>query len=256
MKSVLIKIFCMVSLFTLTISQVKPEEDHSLMMKANEAYQNEDYAQAITIYTEIIDHGNAGAVLYYNLGNAYYKAGENARALLWYERALRLDPHNEDIKHNILFVNRTLVDNIDIMPEFFLNRWWKAISMSMTSGSWAVLSIICSFLFFTAIAVLLISRKPRVRTGMLIASIIFLIGLIFSIVFAYQENARYIKNPEAIIMQSVVTAKSTPNRSGNDLFVIHEGLKVQIADQVGEWYEIRLSNGEKGWIEQQSLEVI
>ena len=104
-----------------------------IFQEANEVYQEQQYDEAIQLYSQIVDQGNEGAILFYNLGNAYYKAKDKANALLWYERALRLSPANEDIKHNIAFVNQTLVDKIDMLPEFVLTKWWNTLSKSMTS---------------------------------------------------------------------------------------------------------------------------
>ncbi|MBQ9435678.1 MAG: tetratricopeptide repeat protein [Bacteroidales bacterium] len=232
------------------------ESYQQLMQRANTAYQEQHYAEAVALYQQIADAGNEGSILYYNLGNAYYKTDDLSHALLWYERALRLDPRNEDIKHNIAFVNRQLVDRIEVLPELFITRWWNAISKSVTSNTWAMLSIIFCSLMFLSVVLLLVGRRPWLRSLGLASSIIFLLLTIFSIIFAHKEAVRYEKSPEAIVMQPVLNAKSTPNATGNDLFVIHEGLKVGVTDRLGDWYEIKLPNGEKGWVPAQGVEVI
>ena len=230
--------------------------DSSLFLRANEAYQNKDFATAVQYYTEIVNQGNEGAILFYNLGNSYYKTGEKAKAILWYERALILDPRNDDIRHNLLFVNQKLTDKIDRIPELFISKLWDNISKSMTSRHWAIVSIIFSFLLFFVITFIILSKRQWVRITSFFFSIIIAILLIFSILFANKESKRSRKAPEAIIMESVVTTKNTPTANGSDLFVIHEGLKVTITDRVGEWCEIKIPNGEKGWVEQSCLEII
>ncbi len=244
------------SIIILNLSTVAAQGQDSLFSRANEAYQNSDFATAIHYYTEIVNQGNEGAILFYNLGNSYYKNGENAKAILWYERALRLAPQNEDIQHNLLFVNQTLIDKIDKIPQVFIVKLWDNISKSMTSRNWAIASIVFSFLIFSFIALLILSGRQWVRMLSFFSIIITSILLIFSILFAVRENNRYQKMPEAIIMESVVTTKSTPTESSSNLFVIHAGLKVSITDQVGEWYEIKIQNGEKGWVEINCLEII
>ena len=231
-------------------------QDSSLFSRANEAYRNNDFGSAIQYYTEIVNQGNEGAILFYNLGNSYYKSGENAKAILWYERALRLDPRNDDIQHNLLFVRQKLIDKINQMPELFISKLWDNLSKSMTSRQWAILSIVFSVLFFSLIFLLILSKRQWVRLASFFFTIIISITLLFSIIFAHKESKRAIKTPEAIIMESVVTTKNTPTESGSDLFVIHEGVKVSITDRVGEWYEIKIPNGEKGWVEQSCLEII
>jgi len=232
------------------------DQDSSLFLHANEAYRNNDFGAAIQYYTDIVDQGNEGAILFYNLGNSYYKNGENAKAILWYERALRLDPRNEDIQHNLLFVRQKLLDKIDQMPELFISKLWDNMSKSMTSRSWAIVSIVSSFLFFMLITLLMLSKRQWVRMTSFFFGIIIFIALIFSVIFANKESKRAVTILEAIIMENVVTTKNTPTESGLNLFVIHEGLKVIITDRVGEWYEIKIPNGEKGWVEQSCLEII
>ncbi|MEG1556512.1 MAG: tetratricopeptide repeat protein [Bacteroidales bacterium] len=228
----------------------------SLMKRGNQAYQKENYEEAVNYYLQIAHQGNEGSILYYNLGNAYYKAHQLPEAILWYERALRLAPSNEDIKHNIAFVNQKIVDKIEYMPELFITRWWNHLSLSMTGKTWSMLSILFCFILVIGIVGILVSRKQWLRSGSLSLSIVALLCAVFSLIFASKETFRYVKMPAAIIMQPVVNAKSTPTESGSDLFVIHEGLKVGITDEVNGWVEIQLPNGEKGWVIKNCLEII
>lgn len=240
---------------TLSIS-LRAASDKELMKQANEAYQAKNYNEAVNFYLQIVNNGNEGAILYYNLGNAYYKNKEPAKAVLWYERALRLSPNNEDIQHNIAFVNQSFVDKIDVLPSLFLVRWWNALSHSQTSRNWASLSIIFSFLFFLSLVGILFSQKKWLRSLSLFLAFIFLFTLIVSFIFANREKNRFIAMPEAIVMQNVVSVKSTPDSSSNDLFVIHEGLKIEVTDQLQDWVEIKIPSGEKGWIQVKNIEII
>ena len=230
--------------------------DDSLMQRGNEAYQQGDFETAVACYHEIVDHGNEGAILYYNLGNAYFKSKQTAEALLWYERALRLDPSNEDIKHNITYANLQITDKIEVLPELFIVRWWNGLSKSMTATGWAVMAVVFGALFALSVALMLVSRRRWLSVTAVVLTFVSLLIAIFSLIFASKESKRYIQQPEAIVMQSVVNAKGTPDESGTSLFVIHEGLKVAVTDRVGTWVEIRLPNGEKGWVEASALEMI
>ena len=256
MISVNKKIVGLLMLCLMLFSASYAESYQQLMQRANTAYQQQQYAEAVALYQQIADAGNEGSVLYYNLGNAYYKTDDLSHALLWYERALRLDPRNEDIKHNIAFVNRQLVDRIEVLPELFITRWWNALSKSLTSNTWAILSIIFCALMFLSVVLLLVARRPWLRSLGMATTVLCLMLTVFSIIFAHKEAVRYEKFPEAIVMQPVLNAKSTPNATGNDLFVIHEGLKVGVTDRLNDWLEIKLPNGEKGWVPAQGVEVI
>jgi tetratricopeptide (TPR) repeat protein len=222
---------------------------------ADSAYQMENYAEAIRIYEEIAKEYEE-ANLFYNLGNAYYKNGENAKALLWYERALKLDPSDEDIQHNIAFVNRKIIDKIDAVPETLFAQWWHKVTDLLTERQWAVLSIIGSFLLFLSIGAYLFARSGGVRTTGFVTFWISIIVIVFSVIFANKQKEKATHHTEAIVMDLVVDAKNAPNAGGKNLFVIHEGLKVQITNEMNGWVEIRLPNGEKGWIAQNSIEKI
>ena len=226
------------------------------MNRADSAYQQETYTDAIALYEQVVANGNEGATLFYNLGNAYYKIGENAKALLWYERALKLDPSDEDIQHNIAFVNRKIIDKIDAVPETLFAQWWRKIANLMNERQWAILSIIGSFLLFLSIGAYLFSRSGGLRTTGFVTFWISIIIIVFSVIFANKQKEKATQHTEAIVMDLVVDAKNAPNAAGKNLFVIHEGLKVQITNEMNGWVEIRLPNGEKGWIARNSIEKI
>jgi len=218
------------------------------LQQANEAYQSNQFENAIALYTKVVDLQYESATLYYNLGNAYFKSGDNARALLWLERARRLDPNNEDIIHNISFVQQKLIDKMEHLPELFIIKLWNNISSFLTGNQWAIVSIVACSLFALCLLFVLLIRISWIRSLSIFIAVLALFFTIFSIIFAKKESTRYIQHPQGIIMGYVVNVKSTPNEKGSDLFVIHSGLKVGITDQLNEWVEIRLPNGEKGWI--------
>lgn len=240
----------------LSVSACYGNEDEQLLRRADSAYQQENYPAAISLYEQIAANGNEGSILFYNLGNAYYKSGENAKALLWYERALKLDPSDEDIQHNIAFVNRKIIDKIDAVPETLFAQWWHKVTNLLTERQWAVLSIIGSFLLFLSIGAYLFARSGGVRTTGFVTFWISIIIIVFSVIFANRQKEKAIHHTDAIVMDLVVDAKNAPNAGGKNLFVIHEGLKVQITNEMNGWVEIRLPNGEKGWIAQNSIEKI
>jgi tetratricopeptide (TPR) repeat protein len=226
------------------------------MHQASAAYQLNQFDEAVALYSKVVDLQFESATLNYNLGNAYFKSGDHARALLWYERALRLDPNNEDIIHNINFVQQKLIDKIEVLPELFLMKWWNACASLFTGNQWATLSIIACSLFVLCLLLILLIRISWVRSTSIFIAVVAIIFTIFSIIFAKKEVTRYIQHPEGIIMRQVVNVKSTPNEKGSDLFVIHSGLKVGITDRLNEWMEIRLPNGEKGWVPEDYVEEI
>jgi tetratricopeptide (TPR) repeat protein len=241
---------------TLSAWAAHPHQMDSLMNAGNSAYQNGQWHNAIACYTQIDSAGYQSADLYYNLGNSFFKSGDKAHALLWFERALRLSPNNEDIEHNIAFINRQIIDKMEVLPQIFIVAWWNEISGLFTSNGWAILSIVCAFTAVIALLLFLLTSPTLLRRiGSILLSISLIIG-IFAVIFAAREKSRYSLKPEAIVMEKVVSAQSAPTDNGKELFVIHEGLKVSIIDYSGSYLEIRLPNGEKGWILGEMVEVI
>ena len=254
-KSLFILFIFFISSLVVTANAMK-DSAIVYMQQANEAYQLNQYEDAISLYLEVVDLQFESAILYYNLGNAYYKSGNPAQALLWYERALRLSPNNEDIVHNISFVQQKLIDKIEVLPELFIAKWWNSCSKLLTGNQWAIGSIVACALLVLCLLFILLIRISWLRSTSILIAILALIFTIFSIIFSKKETSRYVQHPEGIIMNQVVNVKSTPTEKSSDLFVIHSGLKVSITDQLNEWVEIRLPNGEKGWILASMMEEI
>ena len=227
----------------------------TLFRQANDAYVEKDYGKAVALYGELVQAGYCSSELFYNLGNAFYRQGELAHALLYYERALRLDPSNADIRANIAFVNSQTVDQMEQMPEFFLHRWWLALSEIFSSTGWAVVSILCSLFFFTALAFFFLSSNVERRLRLLLVAFLLLCVTASSIGLAFRQlPENHVE--EAIVTAYSVTVKSTPDASGTDLFTVHEGMKVRVSDRVGDWMEVVFPNGNKGWILKRQAEII
>lgn len=252
LRNILLLFFAFGPLF----SVVHAESNTQLLQKANKAYQQENYNEAIDLYEQVAQQKIGSADLYYNLGNAYFKAGFNAKALLWYERALRLNPSDEDVQHNIAFVNQKISDKIEPLPQTTVQRLWNNISMSFSERQWGILSIVFSFLLTLCVVAYIFARHAGLRIGAFIIFWISALLLVLSVVFGHKEKARAQQNDEAIVMNLVVEAKSEPTSGGRTIFVIHEGLKVQMGKEMNNYVEIRIPNGEKGWISKSAIEKI
>ena len=221
--------------------------------EANAAYAAGEYKSAATLYQTLIDE-QPDAVLYYNLGNAQFKQGELSQAILNYERALRLRPNYKDAQYNLAFAQSKITDNI-VEQDFFLSVWARALRNQLRESTWLILSI--SLFIFGLIGILgfLLGRTPWLRkTAFHLAWIALLFSLIAGLNTASLHQRDTLRN-EAIITQGVVNAKSSPDRSGTDLFTLHEGTKVTIRETLGEWCNIRVGSNE-GWIKQQNMERI
>lgn len=235
------------------------ESEESLIQiwdRANTAYVNGDYNRAIATYDSILVAGYSGKKLYYNLGNSYFKKQMIGKSILNYNRALLLDPSDTDVKHNLMIANNYVKDNIDKLPEFFVTTWMRAWRSSLSSNAWAATSLALLAVTLGAVLVYLLSGRLVLRkTGFYVALLgVFL--TVCSIVFAASEKRKQLSTNDAIIMLSSAPVKSSPDKSSKDIFILHEGTKVDIVSSLGEWCEIVIADGKKGWILETSVETI
>ena len=226
----------------------------SLFAEANVQYADGNYIEAATLYEEILAEQPAAEV-YYNLGNAYFKQGELAKAILAYERALRLQPSFDDAKHNLQYAQAQIVDNIENTQSFFLSNWIKALRNALSQRTWIILSITLFLLTLIGIFLFAFSQTFWLRKTAFYISIVALLVSIIACANAGSLYQRDTQRSEAIITQGVVNAKSSPDRSGTDLFTVHEGTKVQITDVIGNWCCISVGNY-IGWMPLEYLERI
>lgn len=230
-----------------------PEE---LIEKGNQQYIDGDFEAAIATYKTVVDSGYESATLYYNLGNAYYKSNRVTRAILFYEKAKLLAPNDDEINYNLELARTYVIDKIDEIPELFLVTWLKSFIEFFSVDQWAYISIV-SFIIALALGLFyLFSQKYSLKKLSFIFAIIFLVLSAGTFSFASTQKKQTIENTTAIVFAPTVTLKSSPDVSGTDLFVLHEGTKVTVVDQVGEWREIELSNGNKGWLKTGDIRMI
>lgn len=224
--------------------------------QANESYSKGQYKEAAQQYESILANEGEAPELYYNLGNAYYKTNEIGRSILNYERALRLYPTYDDALANLALAQLKVIDNVVPAPSFFIGRWIEYLIKLLSSNQWIYLSLgmfvlclISSFIFIFGSSRLL--RKYAFYIGS-----VLLIGSILTVVFSGIRKEQLVNHDNAIIMTGAITIKSSPDRSGTDLFQLHEGTKVQIKSSLGKWVEIKLGNGSIGWVEVVNIEKI
>ena len=229
----------------------------SLWNDANAAYAEGRWDAAVSGYEMISDMGLESAALYCNTGNAYAKSGNVPMAILNYERALKADPSYEDAAYNLELMNTRIQDRIDPVPEFFLKEWLSAISYIMNSDAWAIVSLV--LLGLTLAMFLLFLLAPSVagrRTGFFIG-LVLLVFMSFALGFSISQKKTYMNADKAIVMRPVVSVKSSPStESSKDLFILHEGTKVTVLDQVGTWNNISLADGRQGWLPASDMERI
>ncbi|MCQ2068574.1 MAG: tetratricopeptide repeat protein [Bacteroidaceae bacterium] len=227
------------------------------LAEADSAYIQGDYLTAIGMYEWIIDNQGVNATLYMNLGNCWLKRDEIARAILYYERAYLIDPSDPDVRFNLELARTKTVDKVNPVNQLFITVWFKKLLVVLDVNGWAVLTVILFALTIILVGTQLFSKKSGIRKISFSFSVFFLLLSILSFIFATTQMGNLKERDTAIIMSPSVTVKSTPTSAGTDLFIIHEGCKVQILDSsMKEWVEIRLEDGNTGWIPVNVMEII
>ena len=215
---------------------------------ANLFYNESQYDTALVIYQKILDEGYVSVPLLYNIGNTYFKLRNYPMAILSYEKALKLEPNNEEIKQNLAIANALITDKIEPVPVFFLTRWWRGIGNMLSANGWARASLKFFGILLVFVFLYITARTKVLRKTAFFAGILVLFLFICSVIFASQKHKYINEHNEAIVMSPTITVKSSPSSSGVDLFVLHEGSKVEILDLVDNWDKIRIADGNVGYL--------
>lgn len=234
---------------------VAPEQLTKAM--ADSAYIRSDFASAVAVYEHILQEQGESADLYYNLGNSYYKMGQIAKAILNYERALLLNPGDTDIRFNLELARSKAVDKVTPTSQVFFVLWMNDLTHMQSEKAWANWGIVFFLLTLIMLSLYIFGKRIAFKKMGFFAAIAFLLLTVFANIFASRQKEELLSRDQAIVIAPSVTVKSTPNESGTDLFIVHEGRKVQIKDNtMKEWKEIKLEDGHVGWVPASVIEVI
>jgi len=224
--------------------------------QGNIAYRKGDYESAFDWYEKILSMGFENGVVYYNMGNCKYKLDEIGEAILYYEKALKFRPDDSEIKTNLQLANLKVIDRIEMPPQFFLFQWWNRV---LNLFSFNQLYYVVFTFYYIAIASILIyffiksDRPRRIVFSLFIVSITLAVFWGFILYLNIKENNT---NVQAIVVTPTVTVESAPEESSTDVFILHEGVKVRLREQRGDWVRIELPDGKSGWLQSSSIKKI
>ena len=229
----------------------------SLWNSANAAYADGRWTDALKDYEMISSMGLESASLYCNTGDAFFKDGNVPMAIVYYERALKLDPSYADARYNLSLMNSLIQDRIDSVPEFILKVWARDVCYIMDSDSWAVCFLVFLALTLAMVLMFILAPTPAGRRTGFFVGIVMLMIASFSAGFSVWQKKDYMSADDAVVTRPVTSVKSSPSgESSTDLFILHEGTKVRILDHVGRWNNIELADGRQGWLPAEDVEVI
>lgn len=224
--------------------------------QAAEAYQNKQYTEAFDLYQGLIKEGQVSPALYYNMGNVCYRQNKLGLAILYYEKALKLAPRDQEIKGNLELAKNQQADQIDPLPPFFLDRWRHGLQSLFSANTWSILGMLCLWIGVGGLVLWILGKERKQRKWGFIAGISL---LIISLIPFYLSNSRAqfeLNSGTAILLEKEYGLRSAPEEGSKILVPLHEGVKLVIIDQIGDWLKVKLEDGEQGWLPEKSLAMI
>lgn len=233
-------------------SQV-PEQ---LFTEANTFYKEANYERALGVYLAIEEEGLESSDLYFNLGNTYYKLNKVAPAIYYYEKALKLNPANEDAAFNLAFAKRMTIDVIEELPKTVLQKFSMNVIQKYTFDTWALIAVIASFLASVLFLLYHFSGSSKKKLLYFNTTIFAVFVMLISVFFAFHNYETVQKNRTAIIFAAKAEIKNAPTPTSDEVFELHEGTKVIILDELDNWKKIKIADGKVGWINEEALKEI
>ena len=219
-------------------------------------YSSGNWEGALEKYLQIEQMGQTSDRLCYNIANAYYKTGQLGESILYWEKALKQNPSNSDAKYNLDIARESVLDRIEVVPEFILVKWLRDVKYLLSSNAWAWVTV--ALVLLVALCLLgfrYFGRRGARTLSFILACILFVLA-VASFIFSMSERHDVMARDSAIVMIPVSSVKSSPGEDGKSLFILHEGTKVQILDQLGEWSKVEISDGRQGWMRAGDVEAI
>ena len=224
--------------------------NESTFKQANEEYNKGNYTKAITLYDSIISNNLESSELYYNLGNCYYKTQDWANTVWHYEKSLKLNPNNLNVIHNLQLTKVKIKDQIEALPKLFYKRWWEDFIYLTTTKIWQILLIISIWVILIHQLIKRIFNYKNIYLSYLLNII-----LIILLCATYSSNLQYNKK-EAVIFSKSVIVNSAPTVNSTNLFSLNSGTKIEVIDKIGDWINIKIINGNIGWIKESDCKIL
>ncbi|MEI6864618.1 hypothetical protein [Flavicella sp.] len=246
----------LIVVFFFTYSSMFAQSNSDIFVQANELYRNEKYVEAIGLYEKIESSGQVSSELYYNLGNSYYKINKVAPSIYNLEKSLMINPQNLDAANNLVFANRMTIDTIEELPKTFFQELEQSIISKFSFNQWAYFAVGFSILMSLFFLFFYFSYIPIRKRFYFVVSVLSGLFLVITLVFSFKQYDIHTSTIEAIVFDEKVSVKNAPLESGQEVFEIHEGLKVWVLDEVDIWKKIKLSDGKIGWMNSEGLKIL
>lgn len=226
-----------------------------LFDQANSAYEQEKYDTAFALYDSIAAEFSSFE-LYFNAGNAAYRSDKLGQSILYYERAKRIDPSNDDLKLNLTLADERVKDRIQELPSLGVEDLWSLLTASNRLTLWSLVAIIANLVGLGLLVLWLWSRSKGLRRLAFWSGLVLVFIGFLGYGMSRATQSRIKASTEAVILAPKVEVKNSPSSNDSNAFVLHEGTRVKILQETTDWFEIRIANGNVGWLPRSSAEVI
>jgi tetratricopeptide (TPR) repeat protein len=227
-----------------------------LFKEGNELYRSNEFAQAIEKYELVAAQNYISAELFYNLGNAYFREGMLGYAILNYEKAIKLSPSDEDIKHNLQYAYSRTIDKTESLPKFFIFEWWEGFLSIFSVSGWSITAYIIFLILLTSAGFYFFTKRLLFQRVSFYSGIVTFFLLIFTIGIITVKLKREMNVYYAVVVETRINAKQAPDEKSQNAFLIHEGLKLRLEERVENWAKIRLQDGKVGWVPLHTVKII
>ena len=228
--------------------------DHPKFEEGVEAFKNDSFQLAIVAFNEVLQDSLESVNLYYNLGLSYQMNEQIGNAVLHYEKALKLDPGNKQVVKALNVVNEKVEVQIAEIPGFFLLEWYYDIISIFSARQWAVLQLVIGAVLLVLIYVVFF-KYPDLRIYKL--SVAIVVGLLAIIILFSVKKTKYEKGGDSgVVMVEQTNLYQAPDPRSELISEVSEGVKIEIIDQIGDWFKVMLADRDIGWIRKDEIEQI
>ncbi|PQB08479.1 hypothetical protein BST83_16125 [Polaribacter filamentus] len=227
---------------------IAAQNANDLFSSANDLYKNEKFEKAIERYKEIESQGLISSELYYNLGNSYYKLNKVGPSIYYFEKALKKNPLNEDVKNNLIFAKRLALDKIEELPKTVFQKFNINYLQQLSYNQWAIVIIVFSVLGSLLFLLFYFADTPFIKRFYFVTSSLSFILLITALIITFNQYSISKNNKEAIVFAEETEVRNAPTFNSEEVFTLHEGTKVLVLDAIDSWKKIKLADGKIGWI--------
>ncbi|MBL7979191.1 MAG: tetratricopeptide repeat protein [Bacteroidetes Order II. Incertae sedis bacterium] len=228
------------------------QQTPSVLFEAgNRAYGATNYDTAIQEYEKAVAQGGISHALYYNLASAHYRRGHIGKSILYYEKALALSPFDARTRHSLAIAQKKMQTAIPQLPLSPLQSLWQYICFQL--GSWGLFGIaLCLYVVVIGLVAHWIWFKGQMawrRRALLLSAPLALIFL----VMAYIASVQTLSDHKAVVLEKQVELRQEPSEQARKIRTITEGITLEVISESRGWREVRLPNGDVGWVSRKGL---